>query len=325
MLAAAAVLPPGPRLRAAPGRRRHRPAVRRPRARRTRSPGSCWRASRRARWSALAWSPSGSRTCCCGWSRRRPPATSPSSSRACWSGAGFVIATTVRTAIIFASVPRGLPGDRGRPERGIDRGRHPGRDRARDGDRRARPPSRPIPPRSSLFPRTRRSAPLDAFQDRADGRRDAVVRRGRVGGQCGRRPAVPRCVRLPASAPRSGSAVVIGRERRGDRVARARPPRSPRDRLGASRRTRGRRGLSDPTTEPERRSSRISRQTARSAAGEPDDDPVEDGDVGEHQEHATGGDPEQHVDGAPDVGDLGAHVHDGRSDLDGRGSQFGRP
>ncbi len=78
-------------------------------------------------------------------------------------GAGFVVATTVRTAIIFASVPRGPPGDRRGAERGVDRGRQPDRDRARHGDRgrcgprrlrrlapRGSPPTSP-PPRGQRF------------------------------------------------------------------------------------------------------------------------------------------------------------------------------
>ena len=46
-------------------------------------------------------------------------------------GAGFVVATTVRTAIIFASVPTWPAGDRCGAQRGIDRGRHAGRDHRR--------------------------------------------------------------------------------------------------------------------------------------------------------------------------------------------------
>jgi len=41
-------------------------------------------------------------------------------------GGGFVVATTVRTAIIFASVPRGLPRPR-RAQRGLHRRRVPRR------------------------------------------------------------------------------------------------------------------------------------------------------------------------------------------------------
>ena len=43
-------------------------------------------------------------------------------------GAGFVIATTVRTAIIFASVPRGLPATAAAMNEASIAGRHPGCD-----------------------------------------------------------------------------------------------------------------------------------------------------------------------------------------------------